>query len=357
MKDTITMNYNDLANSFQVEKIRLKMVRYALQFGVSRASREFKASMKTVRKWLNRYDGTRKSLSDLSRRPKNSPNQIPKEVEERIVAYRKRYPTLGARRIKDELMLPYSHMAVHKALKRSELIKKPRKKWRRKRDLRAVKEKMRSFEKIQVDVKYLDDIPEFYHDLICHRLPRYQWTARDVRTGFTFVSYAREFTQTNSVNFMLKLAFSLNQLGIDPKTCLIQTDNGTEFVSGFRSSKRSICETIIESLFAGHRTIPPGACTYQSDVEAFHRRIEEEFYRTERINSNIDFYKKAATYLLWFNLMRYNRYKKGSPMDILCCSDGLPDTIPLTAIFPVLLDRITPYILKQGGYHVHLPDT
>ncbi len=247
-------------------------------------------------------------------------------------------------------------MAIHKALRRNGLVKKHRKKWRRTRDLRAIKEKMRSFEKIQVDVKYLNDISEFYSDLIRHKLPRYQYTARDVRTGFTFVSYAREFSQTNSVNFMLKLAFSLNQLGVDPKTCLIQTDNGTEFVSGFRSSKRSICEAIVESLFAGHRAIPPGAYTYQSDVESFHRRIEEEFYRTERINSPIDFYKKAATYVLWFNCLRYNRYKKGSPMDILCCSDGLPDFIPLTAIFPVLLDRITPYILKLGGYHVPLPD-
>jgi len=43
MKDTITMNYNDLANSFpegsvgQVENIRLKMVRYASKHGISAA--------------------------------------------------------------------------------------------------------------------------------------------------------------------------------------------------------------------------------------------------------------------------------------------------------------------------------
>ncbi len=83
MKDTITMNYNDLANSFQVENIRLKMVRYVSQHGISAAGREFKATRKTVSKWFNRYDGTRKSLTDLSRRPKPSSNQIPKEVEER----------------------------------------------------------------------------------------------------------------------------------------------------------------------------------------------------------------------------------------------------------------------------------
>ena len=32
--------------------------------------------------------------------------------------------------------------------------------------MREVKNKYRAFEKIQVDIKYLDDIPEFYHDFM-----------------------------------------------------------------------------------------------------------------------------------------------------------------------------------------------
>jgi hypothetical protein len=55
---------------------------------------------------------------------------------------------------------------------------------------------MKPFEKIQVDVKYLDDMPEFYPFLIRHRLPRYEYTARDVMTGFTF-------------SFLLATSFSL----------------------------------------------------------------------------------------------------------------------------------------------------
>ena len=41
-----------------------------------------------------------------------------------------------------------------------------RKKYERKRDLREIKKKLKPFEKIQTDVKYLDDIPEMYPECI-----------------------------------------------------------------------------------------------------------------------------------------------------------------------------------------------
>ncbi|GAH03189.1 unnamed protein product, partial [marine sediment metagenome] len=41
-----------------------------------------------------------------------------------------------------------------------------KKKYERKRDLREIKKKLKPFEKIQIDVKYLDDIPEMYPECI-----------------------------------------------------------------------------------------------------------------------------------------------------------------------------------------------
>ena len=361
MKDTIKMKYTDFVSNWQVEKIRLKMVKYALTNGVSAASREFRSTRKTVRKWVNRYDGTMKSLSDRSRRPKISPNRMPDEIEAAIVAYRARFPTFGARRIADELGINYSHIAVHRVLRQNGQVKKRRKKWRRKRDLRAIKALMKPFEKIQVDVKYLTDIPELYPALIRYRLPRYEYTARDVRTGFSFISFAREFSQTNSVNFLVYLADRLVSLGVNPKGSVIQTDNGGEFVARWNAGKRSACEEWVDSLFAGHSSIPPGAPTYQSDVETFHRLVEDEFYRIESVKAKREFFRKAASYILWFNWKRRNRYKGGSPIEIWSkCSDKGLKIAPAPkinhSIFPILLDEITPYILKQGGYHLPLPD-
>ena len=38
-----------------------------------------------------------------------------------------------------------------------------KKKYKVKRDLREVKEKLKAFEKIQIDLKELKDIPQYYH--------------------------------------------------------------------------------------------------------------------------------------------------------------------------------------------------
>lgn len=51
--------------------------------------------------------------------------------------------------------------------------------------------------------------------------------------------------------------------------------------------------------------------TYNSDVEAQHRLIEEEFYKIEPINSDNEFLQKAYTYNLYFNYLRKNSYKWG----------------------------------------------
>ncbi len=106
-----------------------------------------------------------------------------------------------------------------------------RKKYQRKRDLREVKKMLKPFEKIQVDIKYLDDIPEFYTAYRVFRLPKYQITARCVRTGALFYAYAMEKTSTNTTMFLLRLGEHLKAHGVELNTVIIQTDNGTEFAS------------------------------------------------------------------------------------------------------------------------------
>jgi len=110
--------------------------------------------------------------------------------------------------------------------------------------------------------------------------------------------------------------FIRDALGVKPKDCVIQTDNGAEFTSTWNSGKHSAFEKWVDAYFAGYSNIPPGASTYQSDVETFHRLIEDEFYRIEHVGSFMEFFKKAATYILWFNWARRNRYKGGSPVEV-----------------------------------------
>ena len=57
----------------------------------------------------------------------------------------------------------------------------------RKRDLRERKKRYNAFSKLQIDIKYLDDIPGLYYEYKHYKLPRYQITAWYVRTGALFI--------------------------------------------------------------------------------------------------------------------------------------------------------------------------
>ncbi len=72
---------------------------------------------------------------------------------------------------------------------------------------------MKPFEKVQVDIKYLDDIPEMYGSYIVHKLSGYQITARDVSIGALFYSYAIEKNSTNTTMFILELKEHLERNG------------------------------------------------------------------------------------------------------------------------------------------------
>ena len=109
---------------------------------------------------------------------------------------------------------------------------------------------------IQIDVKELNDIPEMYREYIRHKLPTYQFTARCVRTGAMFLSYAKEKTVTNATVFLMRLAEHLHAHGVDLTQVTVQTDNGTEFTTPWNSLKDSAFTTVIKTrLYATHRLI------------------------------------------------------------------------------------------------------
>jgi hypothetical protein len=83
--------------------------------------------------------------------------------------------------------------------------------------------------------------------------------------------------------FILRLCEHLSAHGVPVPEICFQTDNGTEFTTTWNSLEKSAFTTAIEQvLSARHITIPPGAKTWQSDVETSHRLIEDEFYAGER---------------------------------------------------------------------------
>jgi len=72
---------------------------------ISRLSRRFGISRKTGYKWIERHEFEGEAgLSDRSRRPTSSPGRVCGEMEEAIIAVRKKHPSWGGRKIRRRLL-------------------------------------------------------------------------------------------------------------------------------------------------------------------------------------------------------------------------------------------------------------
>lgn len=83
--------------------LRREAVELARQPGsrVSDIARRFGVSRRVLYKWIRRFEEEGvDGLADRSRRPRRSPRRTAAEVERIVVAYRRRKPTRGARKIK-----------------------------------------------------------------------------------------------------------------------------------------------------------------------------------------------------------------------------------------------------------------
>lgn len=286
------------------------LVKRARERGVSSTAKFYGCSRNTIRKWLGRFDGTIDSLTERSRAPNRRPNKLSAEAEREILAANKKLPTWGAKRLKHDMRLPYSDKAIRRVLKENGLQRK----WRRKKHetkhcLREIKRNWPAWHQICVDTKHLNDLPEYWVQAQLHRLPRYQYTARDSSTGALFLGWTDELSLTYSELFINRILIHLKRNGADLKQVTVQTDNGSEFIGSTLSSRDSAFTDAITRLGATHRTIRPRAHRYQADVETVHSLMEREFY-IERFRSRREFIEKAITYQHYFNYIRPNSGKE-----------------------------------------------
>jgi len=241
---------------------------------------------------------------------------------------------------------------VYNILKRYKAYTPRKKRWRQKRDLREKKKGLGPLGKVQFDVKHLKDIAEYYRALKAYELPRYEYTARDVRTGMVVVAFGYEASLTNAVTFARYVAGHLERWGVKVRGTTWQTDNGAEFVGGAKAKRPSAFTAAAERYGAKHDRTPPRAPTWNSDVEAFHRTIQDEFYRCGRFHGLGDFLAKANTYVAYYNVLRRNRYRGNqSPYQIASSlRPGLSHHLFTPP--PIILDLVDP---EDGGYHVPCP--
>jgi len=349
--------YTEMRQASDPKHLRLHLVQYAKAHGVKAAARAFRTSPKTVRKWRDRYDGRLDSLRARSRAPHHCPRKLDAQAERTIVDLKRQLPPWSAARLKRDLNLPWSVKAIRRVFRDHHLARR----WRRrkhetKRRLREVKKHWRLFQQIDVDTKDLSDIPEYWGGLACRRLPRYQYTARDVTTGLLFLGFADELALSYATLFAQRILRHLAACGLRRLRTTWQSDNGSEFIGSWQAKDDSDFTKAVEAVPGHtHRTIPPGQHRFQADVETVHSLMETEFYELETFRDRADFLAKATSYNLYFNVARINSGKENqTPWQlVLDKHPKAPPFLPLLA--PVYLDLLAVNHLSSSsarGYDV-----
>jgi len=339
--------------------LRHQLVTFAKKYGIKAAARHFDCCRNTVRKWLRRFKELGNAgLRALSRAPKSCPHKTKASLEARVVQLRKQTPGFGARRLIAEFDLPLGHNALQRIINAHQLTRPPKRRHRRKNDLRAVKAAYAPFTHFQMDVKYLTDIPFFWPQMQKNGLPRFQYTIRELSCGAQFLAYSNELSKTYATFAVERFLKHLHQHQVDTRQGIITTDLGAEFDGDtVHYRPESFHLTIEQRWSAKHRFNPPSCPNANADVESVHHTVETEFYDAQRFDSRSDFFAKSATYQLWYNVARKNSSRGyQSPADLLATK--APQISPkIFLLHPIALESLLP---KTGGHDVpgragHLP--
>ncbi len=313
--------YEDVSHPMSRFNRRLELVTKARESSMAEAARVFKTTRVTVRRWVEHYAAEGLSgLQDHSRAPHHIPHKLPAVAAEQIVARRQSHGAWGARRLKERFDLPGSVTAIHRVLKHADLVGRKKRRWRRRKDLSAIKKTYALFAHCQLDTKDLSDIVAYWPLMKRLGLPRYEHTWRELATGAVFYAYADENTSTHAALFAEYVHAHLRHYGIVLTTVHEQTDNGAEYIGAVRKKvpRSSAFERVLARAGVTHDRIPPRSPYLQGDVETFHRIVEDEFYAVEAYTHPLDFLGKAYAYHLFFNYVRKNRNRDHqAPVEIL----------------------------------------
>jgi len=355
------LQYYLLIKNMSKFNLRLQIVQKVTETNISEAARYYGTTRKTVRKWAKRYEieGLR-GLKDRKKIPKRIPHRMRKDDEKLSVKLREEHPGWGARRLKDRYSLQGSYSAIHRVMKQNNLIKPKKRRWRKRKDLSEIKKKMKFFENSQVDTKDLSDIYKYWPFMRWLKLPRYEYSLRELSTGLSFYAYADENNTTYASLFAKYVIEHLKSYGIKTTRIVWQTDNGIEYIGNVRKkiNRLSAFEKVLAKNKIDHQRIPPRASYLQGDVETFHRIVEDELYDIESYKNEIEFLGKAYAYQLYFNYIRKNRYRENkAPVEIL--RERFPEmTEGILNFPPIRLESLLDSCYKKeckGGYHVPKP--
>jgi transposase-like protein len=320
-------------------EVRHSMVMLARDSGIKPTARHFGVSRNTVRKWLRRYQRSRiAGLQELSRAPHHIPHKTAARIEDKVVRLKRRLRKFGSKRLVRDYAPGCSHGAFDRICREHNLGRRRKRRREQRNDLRAIKARYGFARRTCNDTKHLNDIPEYWPQARKLRLPWYQYSHRDVRTGVMFLGFADELSLSHSAAFTEVLVAWYRAHGVRLNGSVWNHDGGSEYIGSWQAKQPSAFQRVLASAKIKGLQIPK--TTYNAEVETIHNTIEFEFFDVDRFRDRRDFFRKASGYQLWYNCERRNCYRKNrSPREIL--AEAAPNVDPGILLLPALdLDEL-----------------
>ena len=276
------------------------VVEYSLKHGVTEAAKRYKQHRKTIYRWIEKYDGTRKSLVNKSRRPHSHPKQHTEEEIKMIKKYKAQNKDAGLVVLWIKLMrngYSRSITSLYRVMQRLGIYKKaPSKK--KKYIPKPYQQMTYPGERVQIDVKY---VPTncLSKELRERGEKYYQYTAIDEYTRQRVLWASKEHSTYASAQF---IDIVINKFKY--KIECIQTDNGGEFTNRLNPHKtemKTMFEKKLETLGINHKLIRPRTPRHNGKVERSHRKDQEMFYYKRVFVSFEDFKEKLRHWTREYN--------------------------------------------------------
>jgi len=306
------VNHDPIRN----QKWRLGVLRHfeEVTHNVSKTCRYFGISRNAYYKWRRRYSVLgEEGLLDRSRRPIHSPRATNTEILAKIIYLRQTYH-FGPWKIMVYLEryhdIHISSSGIWRILKKLQMSRLPvNQRYKRHQERWKRYEKPMPGHRIQVDVKFLERIPDT-------RKRYYQYTAIDDCTRLRVLKIYEKNNQRTSIQF---IDYALAKLPF--RTEVIQTDNGAEFQGQFHWH--------LLDKGINHVYIKPRRPRLNGKVERSHRSDEEEFYRmlkgvviddtklfNEKLKEWEDFYNYQRPHAALAGMTPYERFRERAGLTV-----------------------------------------
>lgn len=244
-------------------------------------SRLYDISIRTLRRWAARHkvDGL-EGLKPVKPGPKKAKHRVSKQLEQRILSLKQKYPHWGARRIKHQFSLSVHWKTVHNTIKRHGLLIR----------VKAKPQPCKRFQRRYVDSMWQGDTFQF----------RIKSVGKVYVTGFTddcsrYRVKSKAYLRKSKEEAINALQWSLRG-GRVPRQ--IYLDNGKQFIA--KDFKKEAKKYGIKLIF-GRPYHPRG----RGKIEHYHKVLYRELISLKEFKSLTHFKKE-----LWKFDQKYNNWRK-----------------------------------------------